>query len=129
MGVATLARLKQMGYVNMYYQTKAAKLSHEEGETPGFRMSHGSKPMVIGHLKRAIEEDDIWVPSATVISEMQTYVSDENGKTNALPGCFDDTVMALAITWEVRRTHLDKLSNNRIGFKHKMWSQPNEQWL
>ena len=129
MGVATLARLKQMGYINMYYQTKAAKLSHEEGETPGFRMSHGSKPMVIGHLKRAIEEDDIWVPCKTVISEMQTYVSDEMGKTNALPGCYDDTIMALAITWEVRRTHLDKLTNTKIGFKHRMWSQSEENWL
>ena len=130
MGIATLQRLKQMDYVNLYYETKAARLSHEETETPGFRMTHGSKPRVIGQLKNAVEEDDLWIPSREIIAEMKTYVSNEQGKTEALPGNHDDTVMALAIAWEVRRTHMDKLSNNKISWRHK-WNLPqnNDQWI
>ena len=54
MGIATLTQLKHMNYINMYYETKAAKLSHEETETPGFRMTTGSKPRVIGQLKNCL---------------------------------------------------------------------------
>ena len=37
MGVATLSRLTQMNYVNLYKQTKISSISKEEGTTPGFR--------------------------------------------------------------------------------------------
>ena len=121
MGIATLTQLKHMNYINMYYETKAAKLSHEETETPGFRMTTGSKPRVIGQLKNAIEEDDIWVPSKDMIAEMKTYISDDTGKTMALEGHHDDTIMALAIAWEVRRTHIDRLTNTKVDWRQK-WS-------
>ena len=129
MGIATLTRLKQMEYVNMYYETKAARLSHEESETPGFRMTTGSKPRVIGQLKNAIEEDDIWVPSKAMIAELKTYVTNENGKTEALPGHHDDTVMALGIAWEVRRTHIDRLVNTKVSWKNKYTPIPEEHWI
>lgn len=130
MGVATLQRLKQMRYVNMYYETKAAKLSSESGQTPGFRMTHGSKPRVIGQLKHAVEEEDIWVPSKTIIGEMKTYISTDTGKTEALSGHYDDTIMALAISWEVYRTHIDKLSNQKVDWRQKNFrANDNEVWL
>ena len=86
-----------MNYINLYYQTKAASLLNDEGGKPGFRTTVSTKPMIIGNLKRAIEEDDIWIPSTIMVEELKTYVSSENGSTNALAGNFDDTVMALAI--------------------------------
>jgi len=47
LGIATLNRLKQMNYVNLYYQTKSANLSNEEGSKPGFRTTISTKPMII----------------------------------------------------------------------------------
>jgi hypothetical protein len=35
--------------------------------------------------------------SDLIISEMFTYIIDDDGKTNAQAGCYDDTVMATAI--------------------------------
>ncbi|MDC6465046.1 hypothetical protein PQZ39_01295 [bacterium] len=130
MGVATLQRLKQMSYINMYYETKAAKLSSEEGQTPGFRMTHGSKPRVIGQLKNAVEEEDIWIPSKTILSEMKTYISTSSGKTEAIQGRNDDTVMALAIAWEAYRTNIDKLSNQKVDWRQKNFvNRNNEEWI
>jgi len=120
LGIATLNRLKQMNYVNLYYQTKAATLLNDEGSKPGFRTTISTKPMIIGNLKRAIEEHDIDIPSDIIISELRTYVSAENGSTNALAGNYDDTVMALAIAFEAYRTHQHRLTNDLVSWKDKI---------
>jgi hypothetical protein len=131
MGIATITRLQQMGYVNLYYQTKRmTAMNDEAGLKPGFRMTTGTKPMVIGYLKRAIDEDDIWIPSKNLIDELKVYVSNDNGQTGALPGHHDDLIMALGIAWEARRTHLDKLTNDRISWRDRHFVKEKEEvWL
>jgi len=131
LGIATLNRLKQMNYVNLYYQTKAATLLNDEGSKPGFRTTISTKPMIIGNLKRAIEEHDIDISSDIIISELRTYVSAENGSTNALAGNYDDTVMALAIAFEAYRTHQHRLTNDNVSWKDRIGSfeQENTTWL
>ena len=39
----------------------------------------------------------IGIYSDLIIREMLKYIIEDNGKTNAQAGCFDDTVMATAI--------------------------------
>lgn len=131
MGIATLNRLIQMDCQNLYYQTKAANVSMEEGTKAGWRTTHTSKPAIIGYLKNAIENDEIWIPDPVIISELMTYVQDETGKTAAQPGSNDDTVMATAIGLEILRTHGDKLTNTKIGFREKnlAWKQEPTVWL
>jgi hypothetical protein len=131
MGIATLNRLTQMNYVNLYYQTKIANVSKEEGSRVGWRTTSASKPAIIGFLKSAIENDEVWIPSRTVIGELMNYVADDNGKTNAIVGHNDDTVIALAIVLEVIRTHGDKLTTNNVPFTQRMGSfqQENTTWL
>ena len=120
LGIATLNRLKQMNYVNLYYQTKAATLLNEEGAKPGFRTTISTKPMIIGNLKRAIEEQDIDIKSDIIISELRTYVSNENGSTSALAGNYDDTIMALAIALEAYRTHQHRLTTDTVSWRDKI---------
>ncbi len=131
MGIATLNRLVQMNYVNLYYQTKIANVSKEEGSRPGWRTTSASKPAIIGFLKSAIENEEIWIPSRTIIGELMNYVADDNGRTNAIVGYNDDTVIALAIALEVIRTHGDKLTTNNVPFSQKSGSfqQVESTWL
>lgn len=131
MGIATLNRLTQMGYLNMYYQTKMANVSKEEGSRIGWRTTSASKPAIIGFLKNAIEQEDIWIPSRVIIGELMNYVADESGKTNAIVGQNDDTVIALAIALEVIRTHGDKLTNTTVPFTQRMgnYQQVETTWL
>jgi len=131
MGVATITRLQQMGYINLYHQTKRlVTMTDEEGARPGFRMTTGTKPMVIGYLKRAIDEEDIWIPSRELIGELKTYIANERGQTEALSGHHDDLIMSLGIAWEVRRTHLDKLTTNRVNWRERApYIQNEDNWL
>jgi len=131
MGIATLNRLVQMGYVNMYYQTKMANVSKDEGMRMGWRTTTSSKPAIIGFLKSAIEQEEIWIPSRTIIGELMNYVADDNGRTNAIVGHNDDTVIALAIALEVIRTHGDRLTTTNVPFTQKMgnFQQLETTWL
>ena len=128
MGVATLSRLTQMNYINLYKQTKISSISKEEGAVVGFRTTQVTKPHIIGNLKNAVENDDIFIPSKVMIQELKDYISTDSGKTEAAPGCHDDTVMATAIALETLRTHYDKLTLNKVP-----WSQqslePQEETL
>jgi hypothetical protein len=128
MGVATIARLQQMNYLNLYHQTKLMELTGEEGERPGFRTTAASKPAIIGYLKNAIEHRDFDCKDALVIQELKEYVQ-INNKTEASVGCKDDSVMALAIALEVHRTHGDKLRNDKIGFRNRYLPVSETSWI
>ena len=129
-GLATLNRLEQLKYINLYYEARKEILSREEGKSPGFRMTTRSKPQVIGFLKRAIAEEDLLIPSQILLRELRTYIAKDNGATEALAGHNDDTVVALAIALEVLRTHADRLTNDRVPWKQRTPIQQEETtWL
>ena len=129
LGIATLNRLKQMNYVNLYHQTKVANVSNEEGSRLGWRTTQATKPMIVAHLKNAIENDDINLASPRIIQECLSYVADANGRTNAITGGHDDTVIATAIAFEVLRTHRDRLISNRVGFQNQQYEEDHTSWL
>ena len=131
MGIATLQKLDQMGYINLYKQTKVANVSNEEGERLGFRTTSATKPAIIGNLKNLIDHEGIMIPNETMIQELKDYISTDTGKTEAAPGCYDDTVISLAICSEVLRTHWDRLQTNNISWKQRVgdWKPDNTQWI
>jgi hypothetical protein len=131
MGIATLQKLDDMGYINLYRQTKIANISNQEGERLGFRTTTATKSTIIGNLKNAIENDDIYVPSIQVIQELKDYIVNDNGKAEAAPGCHDDTVMALAIGLEVLRTHYDRIVTDKVPWNQKWntFKEDNTAWI
>jgi len=132
MGIATLNRLVQMKYQNLYYQTKIANISKEEATRMGWRTTASSKPAIIGFLKNAIENEEIWIPSPIMINELMTYISTDEGKTEAIPGGNDDTVIALAIALEMLRTHGDRLTTDKIPFAQRggfIYNNQDTVWL
>ena len=131
MGIATLQKLDSMGYVNLYKQTKVANVSNEEGERLGFRTTSATKPAIIGNLKNLIENEEIMIPSPQIIQELKDYIATDTGKTEAAPGCYDDSVIALAICAEVLRTHWDRLQTNNVSWKQKIGQlrPDNTNWL
>ena len=131
MGIATLNRLKQMNYQNLYHQTKVANVSDEEGLRLGWRTTIATKSVIVGHLKNAIENFDVKIPSAYMLHELMMYVADDNGKTGAVTGEHDDTVIALAICLEVLRTHGDKLTVDRVPWKQRAstYREPNHVFI
>jgi hypothetical protein len=131
MGIATLQKLESMDYINLYKQTKIANVSNEEGTRLGFRTTSATKPAIIGNLKNLIENEDLLIPSPIMIQELKDYISSDTGKTGAAPGCYDDTVISLAICAEVLRTHWDKLQTSNVSWKQRTseWDQDETNWL
>ena len=131
MGIATLQKLEQMGYLNLYKQTKMANVSNEEGLRLGFRTTSASKPVIIGNLKNLIDNEDIMIPAPILIRELKDYIATASGKTEAAPGCYDDTVISLAICAEVLRTHWDKLNTRNVSWREKILDfEPDEtMWI
>ena len=131
MGIATLQKLQMMNYVNLYYQTKIANVDNEEGMRLGFRTTMATKPVIIGNLKNAVENEDILIPAPVMIQEMKDYVSTDTGKTEAAPGCTDDIVIAIAIGLEVLRTHWDRLTTRNVSWQEKIgdWKPDNTHWI
>ena len=131
-GLATLLRLDQMRYVNLYYQTRVADLSSSDGQRPGFKTTMASKPQIIGLLQNAIIEDDLYIPSKIIIKELKTYISKDSGKMEAMQGCHDDTVMACAMALEVLRTHSSRLTTDKISWRDRIGnivSDDETNWL
>ena len=129
MGISTLQKLKEMKYVNLYYQTQIANLTDEDGVRLGFRTTSASKPAIISNLKNWIDNDEVAIWSSDIVSELRDYVSDDKGKTNASRGSTDDTVMSLAIAAEVYRTHIHRLSTDRIGFDSVFIPERQTNWI
>ena len=130
MGIATLQKLDAMEYVNLYRQTKVANVSNEEGERLGFRTTSATKPAIIGNLKNLIENEEVMIPSPQIIQELKDYIATDTGKTEAAPGCYDDSVIALSICAEVLRTHWDRLTTSRISWRNRAdWAPDNTKWI
>ena len=121
-GNTTLDRLMQMSYLNLYYEHKVAAMRSEQTEKLGFRTTAASKPRIIGQLKRLVEGLDIALPSDIIIQELKDYVSTDSGKTEAIQGSHDDTIIAIAIAMEALRTNWDKLTSDTVPWKQKVKS-------
>ena len=128
MGLTTVNRLQRMSYPQLYHRLRKNSARDEQLE-PGWKTTGATKPVIIGHMKRAVEEHDITIPSKYIIRELKDYVSDSNGRTNAIEGSHDDTVIATAIALEVMRTHGDKIRSNPNEMFSKWHVQDNTQWL
>lgn len=107
-GLTSLTALRDNGYQPLYVEEVVDRTSEgRQNQRLGWMTTARSKPLIIDRLNAAIRDDDITISDADTIQELKTYVVEDNGSTNALAGCHDDRVMALAIAWEMLR-HLPK---------------------
>ncbi len=96
-GLTTLSTLKKEEYWNLYFTKTYDRIADTITQKLGWTTSVRTKPFMIDKLAEFIRELHLGVYSDLMISEMFTYIIEDNGKTNAQEGCFDDTVMAAAI--------------------------------
>ncbi len=93
-GLAVLNELKKI-YFNIYYRKQLDHITNEWTRTIGWRTSARTKPILISNLDKALR-DGLRIPSENVISELMTYVIEDDGGTNASQGKHDDRVISLA---------------------------------
>jgi len=96
-GLTTLSTIKKNEYWNLFFSKSYDRISDTMTQKLGWTTSVRTKPFMIDKLSEFVREMYLGIYSDLIISEMFTYVIEDNGKTNAQPGCHDDTVMATAI--------------------------------
>ena len=107
-GLTTLTCLRDNGYQPLFVEEIIDRTSEgRQSQRLGWLTTSKSKPLIIDRLNAAIRDQDLMIKDEKTISELRTYVVADNGSTNALPGRFDDRVMALAIANEMIR-HLPR---------------------
>ena len=84
-------------YKNLYYKEILDEQTKKLTKKFGWRTDAKSKPFMIDKLAELIREKLITILSEDTIRELQTFVIEEDGKMNAVEGCNDDRVIALAI--------------------------------
>ena len=96
-GLTTLKAIQRLEYWNIYYQKTYDRMTDQLTKKMGWGTTAKTKPLMIDKLAEFIRERYFVTHWDTLISEMRTYVIEENGSTNAQIGCHDDTVMACGI--------------------------------
>lgn len=102
-GLTTTQRLKDTKYPNLYNREVGydKDLYMLPAATLGWKTDLKTKPLMIDYLAQAIREQSLIDHDMTFIREAMTYVVDENGRTNAQEGCFDDVVISTAIALQM----------------------------
>ena len=100
-GLATLSIIKREEYWNLYFSKSFDRISDKQTQKVGWTTTSVTKPFMIDKLQEFIREMYLGVFSDKIVGEAFTYVIEDNGSTNAQPGCHDDTIMALGITLQL----------------------------
>lgn len=96
-GLTTLNTIKREEYWNLFFSKSYDKIADTMTQKLGWTTSVRTKPLMIDKLAEFVREHYLGIYDDLAIAEMFTYVIEDNGKTNAQPGCHDDTVMSMAI--------------------------------
>ena len=84
-------------YRNIYFKESFDEVQKKHTKKFGWSTNAKTKPIMIDKLAQLIREGLIKIPSEYTVRELQTYVIEDDGSTNAVEGCNDDRVIALAI--------------------------------
>ncbi|MDD3414879.1 MAG: hypothetical protein PHY47_12875 [Lachnospiraceae bacterium] len=100
-GLTTLKSVLRHEYWNIYYQKSYDKIAEKVSQKIGWGTNKRTKPLMINTLAEYIRECWLGIKWDLLISELFTYVIEEDGGTNAQSGSHDDSVMALAIALQL----------------------------
>jgi hypothetical protein len=94
MGLTLLEGLRRLGMPLFKRRNPGHPL--DEGK-PGFQTNSATKPLVVSAVSRALDEPSVDIWDAHIVSELETFVTHDDGTEAALTGLHDDDVMALGM--------------------------------
>lgn len=113
-GLAVVQRLRDLFYTNLFRREKGIDERFEESTAKlGWKTDMRTKPLMIDYLKEAVRDRVFTDYDTAFVEEAMTYVIDDNGRTNAEEGNFDDTVVAKAIALQM----FEWTNSNMSGLK------------
>jgi hypothetical protein len=96
-GMVPITVLKRRGYPRLWRRKRYAKRGVEQQDELGWETQKGNRPLMLDALNTHLREGTIEVNDPYLIGELRTFVyADKDGKPQALPGSYDDRVLAAA---------------------------------
>lgn len=98
--------MNQEMYTNIYYHEKDVRDDPLKEHTPGWRTDGKSKPLLLGDLEKAIENNTMTINDKLFLEQCRTF-KDEDGKvktTSRGAGHHGDIVIMWGIAWQVRKS-------------------------
>ena len=96
-GLATLAKLKEVSYEYLYVREEFDKQAKVMTERLGWRTTHASKPLLIGHFQELLGHKRVKIRDQATLNEMKTFVYSDEAKRKGMGaerGFHDDNIMA-----------------------------------
>ena len=117
-GILTVNKLnEEFAYPYLYTEETLDKQTQEYRTRLGFNTLGPSKAFIINELRAVVVNESIEIPDRAILSEMTTYVVDENGKMGAEKGSnvdgeriHDDLVMALAMANHIHEERFEPIA-------------------
>lgn len=94
--------LERLRYRNQYVRETMDDYTHQPRRAFGFRTDSKTRPVIIAELIKAARDDITMIADADTLTEMLTFVRNEDYRPEAEAGAHDDCVMSLAIAHHVR---------------------------
>ncbi|MGC2198122.1 MAG: terminase [Terriglobales bacterium] len=104
-GYGVLAVVENEGYLNVY----------REGQQGGWLTSAVTRPAMIENLAAVLVTEPMLFHSPLLLGECRTFVRHADGSTGAAAGAHDDSVMAMAIAFAVRRAVAGETSRSGMA--------------
>ena len=99
---------KKYNYTNLYMRERLEGASDKALLDYGFETTSRTKPIIISELVEFMRSNSWAEVDVPTLKEMTTFVKKENGKLEAIDGCHDDLVMALAIAHFISKKQVNR---------------------
>jgi hypothetical protein len=116
-GNATLARLEQLDYPNLW-------LNLEDNKP--WRTTSRTRALMISAARKCVNDLSIKINSETTINECRTFVLKKSGRIEASNGCFDDAVITLGMAanalmyFDLESEVVNKPEKNPLKLIHRL---------
>ena len=108
--------LEELRYPKLYVRQRVDNYTKKLVDAFGFETTTKTRPLIIDGLKDVVKQASETIHDADTLSEMLTFVYDENWKGQAEEGKHDDLVMSLAIAHFIRSQQTTDLIPSSNGY-------------
>ncbi len=99
-GLAVINRLREIGHSRLYMRQVWDSTRQRMLTNLGFTTSVKTRPMLIALARRALGDPAVAISCPLLLTEMTTFVIDENGREDHLDGTNDDVLFAWMLALE-----------------------------
>lgn len=101
-GMATIAKLIDLNYPNLFKMKSFDRRTQKEEEKIGWHTNSASRPKLLDDHALSIRQGVNKIPDKTTVKEHMTFIRNpKTGKAEAEVGMNDDTVFSEGIAWQL----------------------------